>query len=657
MTKKTTLPPAPTTTESAKKAAFPNWLKIALAALALVVLTAVAFQPALDNDFVDWDDYTYVVENDMVRNEKTPVSTIFKRPVSLNYHPITMWSMRMNNNKCEKCSEGISARPFILTNLVFHILNVLLIFGLIYYLSSRNFAVSFVIALWFGVHPMHVESVAWVSERKDVLYTFFFLAAMATYLRYLQAQKILWLGLTLSLFVLACLSKAMAVVFPVAMILLAFWQHKADAPSESIRAALAPRRLIEYVPFFAFALFFGLMAVKIQSGQNFMGLLDVSKNTPVAINDFNTFKLTERFSFAAHGYSSYIAKFFYPTDLCTFYPYPTRPIYDASGAYWSMVLAIMLISLLGAGVLAFLGKQKWQKMYVFGLGFYFITVVLVLQFLSVGLVIMADRYAYLPYLGLAFALFMPITLANRQVQTILFALLAAVGLLFVTQTRKQVDTWQDSEALWAQVIETQKAGGNIDNAYSIRGHYYGKQADKAAKKGDQAKVKLYLDKAFADLQSAMQLGSQKVEVHEGLGNIYGMRGQYEDALQSYAKAIAADSSKSSLYFNLAVTYGMLQRWKDAADAYDKSEARGIERPKELRNNRVIARINAGLFQEALQDLDWLIQNDPNTYNHHTNKGIVKMKLGDTAAARACYERALQLKPDDAFTRQKLQEVQ
>ncbi len=643
-------------TPASAAAANKNLTTVLIIALLLAVISFVAYQPALDNDFVDWDDYTYVIENDLVRNEKTPVSAIFKRPISLNYHPLTIWSMRLHNNKCANCMEGISARPFILGNILIHIINVLLVFGLSFYLSRKSWLLAGVLALWWAVHPMHVESIVWVSERKDVLYTFFFLLAMATYLRYLRGQQLLWLGLTLVLFVLAILSKAMAVVLPVVLILLAFWEHPNPSGASSLRAAFAPRRLVEYIPFFALALFFGLMAVKIQSGQNFMNLLDVSKNTPVAINDFGTFKISERFNFAAFGYSNYIGKFFLPTDLCTYYPYPTRPAYEASIGYYMGMFFLMLGSLVMAAIFAFSGKREWQKMYVFGIGFYFITVALVLQFLSVGLVIAADRYTYLPYFGLSFALFMPLTLLSKQAQYIAFGVLAAVALVFIPMTRKQSDTWQNSEALWGQVIKTQAYTNNIDHAYSVRGHSYGKAADKLMQKGEKAKAEALLNKAFADFETAVKMGSKKCEVFEGLGNIYGMRGNYAEALRLFTEATKIDPKRSSTHFNIGVTYAIQNQWAAAADAYDRAESIGFDRLRDLYSNRAIARINAARYADALKDLKWLTENEPNVHSHHTNMGISYALLGDKNAAVAAYQRALQINPQDALTQQKLREI-
>ena len=193
-----------------------TWTPWMIALVAIIVLTAIAYQPALDNDFVDWDDTTYVINNDLVRQKNTTTSTadVFKTPVSLNYHPLTILTMRWNNNKCLDCKHGISARPFILWNIILHIVNALLVFVLTYFISKKNWFVAGFSAAVFALHPMHVESVAWVSERKDVLYVMFFLMGLLTYYRYLnqlfdEAKKpdFKWLGATFVFFLLACLSK------------------------------------------------------------------------------------------------------------------------------------------------------------------------------------------------------------------------------------------------------------------------------------------------------------------------------------------------------------------------------------------------------------------------------------------------------------------
>ena len=221
---------------------------ILLAITAISILTYFAYQPALDNDFVDWDDNTYVLDNTMVRNEKVPVSEIFKQPVSLNYHPVTMLTMRWNNNECKDCMYGISAKPFISWNIIIHILNSIFVFLLTFRLSKENWFVGLFSSLVFALHPMHVESVAWVSERKDVLYVFFFLAGLLSYDKFLTAKyeeskkQYSWLLISLGLFVLSCLSKAMAVVFPMVMILMDFWRNTEPNPLSALKQSFKPAK-------------------------------------------------------------------------------------------------------------------------------------------------------------------------------------------------------------------------------------------------------------------------------------------------------------------------------------------------------------------------------------------------------------------------------
>ena len=265
-----------------KKTSDSNKLYLWAACLLLGVLTYVVYQGAFDNQFVDWDDYAYVIENNLVRADSdiadfaalksqnkainptvghynTTINDVFSRVVSLNYHPLTVLTMRWNNNACPDCREGISAAPFIWWNVVLHILNSILVLLLIYWMSKKNLFASIVVAAIFALHPMHVESVAWVSERKDVLYTFFFLGGLLAYTKYLDEAGRKWLMLAFGLFILSCLSKAMAVVFPLVMLLLYFWNDQSETNILSLKNTLIS--IPHTLPFFAVSLGFGLLFV------------------------------------------------------------------------------------------------------------------------------------------------------------------------------------------------------------------------------------------------------------------------------------------------------------------------------------------------------------------------------------------------------------
>ena len=194
-----------------------NWqLWVALAAVALIVF--VVYRPSLKNDWTNWDDPTYVTENLKVKNFDWETVKYFfdtDNPVSLNYHPLTMlslaWDYSIADSKGKKSKEnlypGYDAKQYHRTNLILHILNCLLVFLFVYILTRKKLLPALIVAILFGVHPMHVESVAWISERKDVMYAFFFLSALIFYLKYLKELKIYHLAVAFVLFLCSLLSE------------------------------------------------------------------------------------------------------------------------------------------------------------------------------------------------------------------------------------------------------------------------------------------------------------------------------------------------------------------------------------------------------------------------------------------------------------------
>ncbi|CAA6829418.1 MAG: Tetratricopeptide (TPR) repeat protein [uncultured Aureispira sp.] len=628
-----------------------------LAALILAIMTAFVYKGALDNEFVDWDDYTYVTENNLVRSgtdltaftqlkgskrsisaspspHTSSIKNVFTTVVALNYHPLTVLTMRWNNNACPTCPEGISARPFIFWNIVLHVLNSLLVLLLIYHLSKKNLLISIFVAAIFAFHPMHVESVAWVSERKDVLYSFFFLLGLLSYWNYLQKNAKKWLYGAFLLFILSCLSKAMAVVFPLVMLLLYFWNSKSAQPIEALKESLKPAALIPTLPFFACSVLFGAIAMNVQAGGNWGGLLERG-TTAVAMNSFEDFKLMERIQFASYGFIQYILHFFLPTNLSTFYPYPDQQTFNDSLFFKAAPIFMTLI--LGAA----LASLKFTKSIALGIGFYLITVVLVLQFVSVGTVIMADRYTYLPYIGLAFLLAMLVhEFAPQKAKKGALIALIAVACLYIPKTISQIEIWQNSERLWTNVIDLNKTEDNLvlptmARPLGIRGNYYGKRADKATTPNER---QVYLDKAFKDFVIAAKLGSKNASVYEGIGSTYGIRGNMKQeqarqlqqknktqeaqrfakeakenlnlAIQNYSKAIELEPNRGTSYFNRGVTYSILRIHDKAISDYTKTLQFAPEQAPRTHMNRGISYAAMRQNQKAIADFQQVLRYNP-----------------------------------------------
>ncbi|MFK8102428.1 MAG: tetratricopeptide repeat protein [Saprospiraceae bacterium] len=575
----------------------------------LLLWCFVVYYPSLDNGFTNWDDEVYVHENQMIHKlNGDNLQKIFnwENPVSSNYHPITVASLAVNYH-----FSGLNPSSYHWTNLIFHLLNTFLVFYFVFYLSRQNLIVAWIAAFIFGLHPMHVESVAWISERKDVLYAFFFLLSMISYLRYVRQMKANYLYAALFLFVLACLSKAMAVVLAPILLLLDYWENR----------AFTQKSILEKVPFFIVALVFGLLAVKVQSEGG-------------AVATYDTFSTFQRFNFAGYGFVMYIYKFFFPLQVSTFYPYPNL---TASGNLPSIfyVTPILSIIILAASVYS----KKYTKVIFWGIGFYLLTVVLVLQFMSVGQVVMADRYTYLPYLGLAFILAMGFhTLWHNKQASDTLRYAAAGGLvlyfgLLSYQTREACKIWKNSETLWTNVIEqfpyTDYA--KVFRAYQNRGNYYGKNGR--------------IEESLSDLNIAVQLEPNESKTYESLGNAYGSQNQLEKALSFYQKAIALDPSKASLYFNRAVVFSQQKRFNEAFRDYQKAIDLGQDLYTVL-PNRAFAQMEAGQFAAALADYNSLIQAQPNNARFYLFRGKVYFKQANYPAAIQDFQIYVNANPND-----------
>jgi Tfp pilus assembly protein PilF len=642
---------------SPKKKSSESPISLLLAALILAILTSYTYKGALDNELVDWDDYTYVTENNLVRSgtdiasfmrlkgskqsfsptlsaHTTTINDVFRTAVALNYHPLTVLTMRWNNNACPTCPEGISARPFIFWNIFLHVLNSLLVLLLIYYLSKKNLLISVFVATVFAFHPMHVESVAWVSERKDVLYSFFFLSGLLSYWNYLQTTAKKWLYAAFVLFLLSCLSKAMAVVFPLAMLLLYFWNSKSEKPVDALKESLKPAAWMPTLPFFACSILFGAIAISVQGGGDFGGLLKKGTSA-IAMNSFTDFDLLERLQFTAYGFIEYILHFFVPTNLSAYYPYPDQQTFDDS-LFFKMAPIFMLLIIGGALV-----SLKFTKSIAMGIGFYLITIILVLQFISVGSVIMADRYSYLPYIGLAFMLAMLVhEFAPQKIKFGLLTAMTIASLLFIPMTIKQIELWQNSETLWTNVIELntsedQLVRPTMARPLGIRGNYYGKQAEKAKTPKERQN---YLDKAFKDFLNAAKLGSRSASVYEGIGSTYGIRGNMKQeqarqlqqqnkaqeaqtllqqanedlklAIKNYSKAIEFEPTRGTVYFNRGVTYSILRVHEKAIQDYTKTLQYAPEQAAITYMNRGISYAALRQNQAAIADFQQVLKYNP-----------------------------------------------
>ncbi|WP_317899798.1 tetratricopeptide repeat protein [Aurantibacillus circumpalustris] len=354
---------------------------------AIALITYFSYSPAIKNNFINWDDNAYVFDNGNLSKPLTEAVAYFFDPNYFigNYIPLTMVVYTI-----EYKFAGLDPHFFHGLNILIHIANSLLVFYFAYLLSKKKLFVATLVSFLFAIHPMHVESVAWVSELKDLLYSFFFLLGLLLYYQYLTLKNTslqksnkktftqnpsVILTTICFLFILSVLSKPAAITFPFVLLLLDFYtQRKFDK-----------WLWIEKIPFLIISIIFGMIALVAQEAD---GLLH------------DTYSLSQRFFFGSHSLLTYLFKLFLPINLSIFYPYPAIAEGTLPSSFY---FAPFLVLLLFFGLYKTL---KHSRLYVFGFLFFLLNLLPVLQFVSIGEAIMADRYSYISYLGIFYILAM-----------------------------------------------------------------------------------------------------------------------------------------------------------------------------------------------------------------------------------------------------------
>jgi tetratricopeptide (TPR) repeat protein len=574
---------------------------------ALAILTVIAFFPALDNNFVNWDDQFYITNNPFIINPTwTSLGSLTNKVVSLNYHPLTMISLWIN----AKVSGVDSATPFIATNLFVHVLNSILVYLLAFQLSDKKWIVALTTSLIFALHPMHVESVVWVSERKDVLYSFFLLLGLLSYDKYLKTSTLGFYLITLGLFILACLSKAMAVVMVPALMLIDILYK---------RNFKEIKLFLEKLPFVFIALIAGLVAMDVQAGGDFYGLLEHIESKTALSNDLG---ILDRINNASFANAYYLKQFLLTQDHSPFHPYSMMEAYNSTLSY-----LISIGSVIAFSWSAF--RRKWDI--VFGLGFYFSTILLVLQFIPVGSALVAERYTYLPYIGLAFIVGLGmdnvLQLGNKWIAAVL---LIPIVMMLIQLTRVQSDVWKDHTTLFSQAVERYP-----DNAFSRKSLASGYWAE-----GE-------LDSAMHHIEYAINsLGLATSTAFELLGNCYADKGNNQEALAFLNEAVELDSINITARYHRALQLIDIDPYK-AIEDFNICEESGNAYVQSLiyaprgRSHGLTAN-----YKMALEDLNKAIELFPHDTNSYLDRAVTYELLGEKQKALLDYDLVMELDPSE-----------
>ncbi len=596
----------------------------------VALATFLVYLPTLQNEFVEWDDTSYITKNPNIRS----LSLSFLKWAFFSFHVSNWHPLAWISHAIDYWVWGLNPVGHHLTSIIIHAINtfvvVLLVFKLLHVLSKsmhRNnealllsdqeiFITSVTTGLLFGLHPLHVESVAWVSERKDLLCALFFLLSILKYIgyaksvfnesvreyRFRQFFNKHYL-LTFIFFILSLLSKPMAITLPIVLLLLDWY------PLDRIRSQTYKDVLVEKVPFLALSLFSAIMTILAQKAGG-------------AIATVEEFPLSVRVIVGGKALIVYLWKMICPLNLIPFYPYPQ----DASLFSLEYFPAIVLVIVISLVCLIYWKRKFWISVWAY----YVVTLIPVLGIVQVGSQAMADRYTYLPSLsiflaiGLGVALLAVKLLKGRGLSATIAASAALLTLsLFMSYlTIKQIGIWKNSYLLWSYVVK--KEPTQVPQAYFSLGTVFLEKED--------------LDSALAFYSKALELNPKYVEAFENRAYVFDKMGRFDEAASDYSKSIGLKPSRYQAYYNRAGVFSKMGLTEKALADYDKV----IDLDPmnyDAYNNRGIVLYNGGQLDKALNAYNQAIALDPERYEAFYNRGTLYENVGQLKNALADYDRA------------------
>jgi tetratricopeptide (TPR) repeat protein len=583
--------------------------KIGLIHIILGAVTFAAFLQLTRCDFINYDDPAYVTENMHIRHGVTmaAIRWAFTTDYASNWHPLT-WMSHMLDVQLF----GLNPRRHHLVSLLFHIANTLLLFHVFNRMTKAPWKSAFVAAL-FALHPLHVESVAWVAERKDVLSTFFWMLTMAAYVRYVERPSVVRYSTVLIFFAPGLMSKPMLVTLPFVLLLLDYWPLGRPFLLHSSPAGLR-RLFLEKVPLFVLS---GLSCIVTYAVQKSGG----------AVKSFEAFPFGARIANALVSYVIYMGRAVWPIELSIFYPYPGPP------PLWQVLGAAAVLC---AVTFAAVRLAKRFPPLLFGWLWFTGTLIPVIGIVQVGRQAMADRYTYVPLVGLFVIVSWgaPSLLAGLRPDRPLFkrALTAfsASALLFFLfiVTWMQAGCWNNSITLYDHALEVTSNNSEI---YYNRGVVYKDAGD--------------LTLAIADFDRAIEINPGRPEAYINRGLVYDKLGNPARAIADFDAAVRVNPGSSMAYNNRGIAYTRLGDHRQAISDFEKAVEADPNDPNPL-FNLGHAQMDEGNYALAMETFGKLIKLDPDYAPAYANRGLAYDALGSEAKALEDFNRAIAIKPDD-----------
>jgi tetratricopeptide (TPR) repeat protein len=602
-------------TPSASPYARRDWI----AALGLAIVTLAVYWPALNCEFVNLDDSSYVQFNPNVKEGLTVhgVNWAFSTFYQANWHPLTWLSLQLDATLW-KNNANLDPRGFHLTNVLLHAANGAILLLLLRSLTGA-FWQSLSVAVLFALHPLRVESVAWVTERKDVLSAFFGLLALWAYAHYARRPTLQRYLVMVVAFVLSLLAKPMLVTLPCLLLVLDWW------PLQRVKVTKDWQWLaVEKLPLFGFSF---LSSVVTFFAQREGG----------AVRDLAGFALSLRIENAVISYVTYLSKTFWPLDLAVFYPHPAYAYDGGSGLSFEAVggAVLVLIVITAAAV-----RLRTRAPYLMtGWLWYLGTLIPVIGLVQVGLQGYADRYTYLPQIGVLIAICWGVADMARARPRLALATAGGCALACTLLTARQLQFWQNSDALWK-------------HAYTVSGNCptvlvnLGEVCERA---GDN-------DKAFEYFSRAVKFDANSAQIHLDLGNALVRQNRNDDAIKEFELVCELAPRSPYGFTNLANILWKRGKLADAKALFEKARALAEDLPESF--------LNLGLIEEALKDFPAAAENLQRALELKHNDyprarvalGSVLVRMGQDEKGFALLEESVKARANDVESHYRLAEA-
>jgi len=622
---------------------------LVIAGLSLLVL--LVFRQVGGHSFINYDDGSYVWENLHVQGglSKEGVSWAFTTFDAANWHPLT-WLSHMTDVQLFGLDAGWHHR----VNVLFHLANTALLFLVLWRMTGGLWQSAFVAAL-FAVHPLHVESVAWVSERKDVLSTLFWLLTMGAYLEYVRRPSV-WRYLPVFVFLaLGLMCKPMLVTLPFVLLLLDWWplgrmSQDGSPVSEQWRLSLPMvfRRIWEKIPLL------GLSAISCV-------ITYIAQSQGKAVVSLGRITIGPRFSNALISYAIYLEQAVWPSSLAVVYPHPT--IIGADIPAWKIAGSVLLL----AGISFLAWRERQRRPYLAaGWLWYLGTLLPVIGLVQVGGAAHSDRYTYVPLIGvfLAAAWGIPELLPTRRWrQRALWVSAGAVLAALTVATWFQVGYWRDNITLYSRSLVVTEGNwmvlSNLGAAYEGRGEHLKASScfrEAVRVKPDYAPAWYNFgvsagslgqeEEAIGYYREALRLQPEYAPAWNGLGLAQRRLGRIREAAENFAEAVRIDPDHLDAWYNLGVVDALLGRIQEAIACF-REAVRIKPKYASAWYNMGLAQARLGRVQEAEGNFAEAVRIDPDHGNAWFNRGVANAQLGRIQEAIACFRETVRVKPDFA----------